>query len=144
MEAETGIVIRLDREEAVLQMQLSGRCSQCSSRAPCSAVGPNIRQISVKNVLGARTGDTVEISFPSQARVLSAFLFFLFPVLLALIGFFTGQALGGGEGSGVVGTFVGFVLAYVVVRFLSPLIERSTRVPTMRRIVAREEDPCQG
>jgi sigma-E factor negative regulatory protein RseC len=144
METETGIVVELDGDEAVLQIQLSGKCSQCSSRAPCSAVGPNIRQISVRNIMGARVGERVEISFPPRARVLSAFLFFLFPVLLALIGFFLGQAIGGGEGSGVVGTFAGFVLAYVVVRLLNPLIERRKRVPTMRRIVAREEDPGQG
>jgi positive regulator of sigma E activity len=121
-------------------MQLSGRCSHCSSRAPCSAVGPNVRQISVRNVLGAGVGDLVEISFPPQARVLSAFLFFLFPVLLALTGFFLGQAIGGGEGSGVVGTFSGFVLAYVVVALLNPFLVMRARTPTMLRLVGRSEN----
>jgi positive regulator of sigma E activity len=138
--AELGTVVRVDGDRVVAQVESPAGCAHCVARASCVTVGPGVRHIVVKNILGAGIGDTVEISFPPQARVLSAFLFFLFPVLLALTGFLLGQSIGGGEGSGVVGTFAGFVLAYVVVRVLNPLLERSGGAPTIRRILARADD----
>jgi positive regulator of sigma E activity len=131
-EAETGIVVETRGDTAIVQVEPRAQCAHCAARLPCYSMGPGVRRIHVENTVHARVGDRVQIDCPPQSRVLSAFLLFFFPIVLALVGYFVGFAVRPTEGSGVLGTFVGFILAFAIVWLLNPLLKRRQRRPTLR------------
>lgn len=95
--------------------------------------------VRVKNLKNAGIGDTVILESSDRTVLLSAFLFFILPLIFASIGFWLGGVigdvfggsngdaiagmLGGGDAPRWIGAIFAFVLAYV----LASLAERRAR-----------------
>lgn len=134
METETGTVIDLTDGKAVVQVEIGEHCARCAAHRPCSAMGSGFRQIEVDNRLGAVVGDRVQVDCPPQSRIMSAALLFFFPIVLALVGYFIGYSIRPTEGSGIVGTFAGLILAFMLIWGVNPILAKRQRLPTVQRI----------
>ena len=134
MEVETGFVINLKGRMAVVQLESGDQCAVCGSKASCDAKGLNTRQITISNPIDAEVGDKVQISYHSKTRFLSGLLIFIFPVILGFTGYFFAHSRYGSEGAGIIGTFTGFVLAFVIIWAVNWLLERKQYVPTILKV----------
>ncbi len=132
MDAETAEVTEIKGDRAVVQMEVGGQCRHCGARFACSAMGGSLRQVTVHNSIQVEIGDRVEIGYQSKIRMLFASAIFVFPILMAIIGYFLGKPHYGTEGSGIIGSIAGLIVAFTMLWVLNRVVERKHQVlPTL-------------
>ena len=101
--------------------------------------------VEVRNEIGARVGDRVQILWDDSSFLLTAFSFYLVPTLCVVFGALTGYFYGGGEGvpanswpiaGAFAGLGIGLLIAWGLGKALSGEKERS---PVIARILDRAE-----
>lgn len=87
-----------------------GDCSKCAGGCGSMAAKEEII-VSAENLIGAKTGDSVYIEGETKKVAWAIVLVYVIPVVLFLAGYFLGQQWGCGNLIGVLGFFLGLVLA---------------------------------
>ena len=134
MQVETGKVVSIRGDKAVVQMVEGDLCSQCGSVASCCVKGLNTRQITIHNSIHAKEGDRVQISYHPKTRLLSGFVIFILPVLMGFLGYFGGILYFGSESGGILGTFLGFVFAFLIIWAVNKVLEKKKYTPAMLKV----------
>ena len=80
------MVESISHGKAVVRIQKGGRCHNCSSREGCGVSVSGDMQIDLDNELGAKVGDSVEISLPTRSLMKLSLLVYLLPVLALIHG----------------------------------------------------------
>ena len=94
--------------------------------------------VRVKNVKNAVPGDTVILESSDRTVLLSAFLFFIFPLILAAAGYAFGGAVASTEAARWIGAGAGFVLAFVCGGVVGRKAAKSDAVIVMKDVVSRD------
>jgi len=91
---EIGCVVSLRSDTAVVGMPMSGACKNCG----ICMIADNGKEVLVlaKNSAGAAEGDTVEIEVRAGKVVAAAFIVYMIPVFMTIIGFVVGNWMAGG------------------------------------------------
>jgi sigma-E factor negative regulatory protein RseC len=144
------IVVRLEGKEAVVEAVQGGGCGACAGGKGCSSgamskmlcVKP--RQFLVRNDIGARVGEEVEVSVAEGALLRSALTLYALPMALLFAGALAGSAWAGASGhdagsavGAVVGLLAGFALARIVTSRRS---SRAASAPVITRCVGAEKN----
>ena len=87
-----------------------GDCSKCAGGCGAMAAQEEI-VVTAQNLIGARVGDAVYIEGETKKVAWAILLVYVMPVVLFLIGYFLGQQWGHGNLIGILGFFLGLVLA---------------------------------
>ena len=87
-----------------------GDCSKCAGGCGSMAAKEEII-VSAENLIGAKTGDFVDIEGETKKVAWAIVLVYVIPVVLFLAGYFMGQRWGYGNLIGVLGFFLGLALA---------------------------------
>ena len=87
-----------------------GDCSKCAGGCGAMAAQEEI-VVSAQNLIGARVGDAVYIEGETKKVAWAIMLVYVIPVVLFLIGYFLGQQWDHGNLIGILGFFLGLVLA---------------------------------
>ncbi|MBD3366823.1 MAG: hypothetical protein GF405_01460 [Candidatus Eisenbacteria bacterium] len=138
---EIGCVVSVKDDAAVVAMPMSGACEKCGM---CMMSGDG-REVMVlaKNDAGAGDGDTVEIEITAGRVVASAFLIYMVPVVMTIIGFLVGNAITGGAEDSVlpiVMAIVFLVVAFVAVGLYDMRLRKAERrEASVLRILSEEE-----
>jgi len=91
---EQGIVIKTDSSAAWVKTIKTGDCAGCTARGSCHSLGNNNEmEVKVLNEAGAREGDRILLSFETSSFLKAAFLLYVFPVLMLIIGALIGQEI---------------------------------------------------
>jgi sigma-E factor negative regulatory protein RseC len=122
------IVIRLEGEEAVVEAVQGGGCGSCGGGNACASgkmsqmfcVKP--RQFRVRNGIGARVGEEVEVAVAEGALLRSALTLYALPMAMLFAGALSGAHwLGGSAGNdagaalgALAGLLAGFALAGLI------------------------------
>ncbi len=127
MGQETGKVIRIENQQATVQMRSSEQCHVCAAKSACSFNGPEsaYRYMTVPLQKGIREGDVVSLEYRGRSRIFSALIVFLLPILLILAGYFLTDYFFRTANSGMWGAIGGFLLSVPVLYGLNRLLERS-------------------
>ena len=96
--------------------------------------------VRVKNAKGAAPGDTVILESAERTVLLSAFLFFILPLLLAAAGYALGGAFAFEERARLIGAVSGFALAYVFAAIAERRAKKDDTLIVMREVVKRAVD----
>lgn len=118
---ESGRVMEVRGNRAVVKMVRTETCGQCGR---CGIFGPKDDIIiEARNDAGAVTGDDVDVEMGSVSLLWAAGMVYIFPLVLAMIGFGVGSYLsnlaGMGDASQGAGILTGFVflgMAYVILK----------------------------
>lgn len=140
----TGLQGRL----ALIEVSRSSACVGCSQQGGCSisleAGSPN--RTLVENPLGARPGDTVEVSLPEGVVVWGALTVYILPLVALFAGMLVAERYGpslapgwGATGLDVAGGVLGLVVGLVLVRLISRHWRILTSRPEITRIIARAQ-----
>lgn len=92
---ETGTIIRIEGENAVIRMKGDKACKGCgmASIGLCRA-GDTSMSLTAKNIANAHVGDTVEVALDRGTKVKGYCMAFLIPVFSLLTGTLVGDMLG--------------------------------------------------
>jgi len=91
---ETGCVVSVNDDAAVVAMPKSPECEKCGS---CMIAGEGKQVLLLaKNSAGAGAGDAVEIEISAGRVIAAAFIIYMIPVLMTIVGFLVGNAIAGG------------------------------------------------
>ncbi len=119
MTESEGVVTGLDGDYALVVVRKESACGNCSSGGTCGsglladAIGPNVYRVA--NTEEARVGDVVVLAAPAGSLVKAALLSYLGPLLVALVGAMTGDAIDGDKGA-IVGVCLGLALGVLLLR----------------------------
>lgn len=92
---EIGCVISVKGDIVVVSMPMSGDCERCGA---CSLGGDGREALLMaRNAAGAGEGDMVEIEIAAGRVVAAAFIVYMIPVLMSIVGFAVGSALSRGS-----------------------------------------------
>ena len=93
--------------------------------------------VRVKNVKNAVPGDTVILESSDRTVLVSAFLFFILPLILAAAGYALGSALFGTEPSRWIAAAIGFVLAYAFGALAERKAKKNDAMIVMKDVMPR-------
>lgn len=91
---ETGTVIRLEGPDAVIRMKSEGSCRKCGAAAIGLCKGGLMREVTARNVLQARVGDSVRIGLVRGVQRRGYLLAYVIPAAGLVIGSAAGHLLG--------------------------------------------------
>lgn len=140
---ETGHVVSVSDDMAVVAMRMSGACKKCGLCKP-TGDGKEVL-LSAENGAGARAGDIVEIEIMPGRVLVAAFAVYMIPVVMTILGYLVGNRIAGGAEDSFLP--IGLSLAFLVVSFVAVWlydlrIRRSERRDAfVRRVLSEEEVP---
>lgn len=115
---DTGTVIRLEGEHAVIRMKHEGSCQKCGAAAIGLCKGGLMQELTVKNSKQARIGDTVKIGLVQGVQYRGFILAYAFPAAALVFGIVGGHFAGECAGFPPLDIVTGF-LALIAVTFFS-------------------------
>lgn len=116
---QIGIVKEICGEFATVEVSRKSACEGCHESADgqcaaCVSFGAKKTTATAKNAANAKIGDRVMLETDSGVVILYAAAVFLFPLMLAVLGYMLGSLLKL-FAAAYIGAIIGFVLAFVIV-----------------------------
>lgn len=112
---ETGCVVTVKDDAAIVAMPTSKECESCGA---CLVAGEGKEVLLLaKNGVGAVEGDAVEVEIAAGKVIAAAFIIYVIPILLTIVGFLVGNAVAGGDPDSNVPII--FAVAFLVASFVA-------------------------
>ena len=93
---ETGTIIRIEGENAVIQLKSGGPCKGCGmGKIGLCRAGDTSMLLTAKNIVNAGVGETVLVGLDRDTKIKGYFLAYLIPLFALLAGTAAGHMLGG-------------------------------------------------
>ncbi len=144
---ETGKVIKIKRDQAVVRIDRKSACGSCGA----CAMKPNQMyvDISLQNTIGARTDDVVLVDITSGNVAKMSIVAYLLPILLAVVLLVVFYMVKFPEWVAIVGFFCGLAVGFLCVSIADKLIfSKSENQPKMIKVLTedgkRKEDDYGG
>jgi positive regulator of sigma E activity len=91
---DTGTVIKLDGERAVVRMHHEGSCRKCGAAALGLCKMGQMQVLTVRNTQDARVGDRVKIGLDEKVQARAYVLAFIIPPAALIVGSVAGHSIG--------------------------------------------------
>ena len=132
-----GRVIDTSNSRATVCFEPAESCKTCEASKLCQAAGKR-QTVLVDNNVGAQVDEEVYVEQSPGIGLLSAFLLFGLPVVLALVGLIIGARWG--QTSSLLIGVSGFAAGLVIAKLVdNRLIRKSLFLPRIVEIIAKEE-----
>ena len=137
-------VLSLDGDKATVSVIRRSACEGCKQKSLCAGMSGDCAEqkellATVKNKIGAKEGDEVELSTPTGIVLGSAFCVFVLPIILAFASFFVLSATVLSQAYIYGITLCVFVISCVVISFvLDRFMKKDTRVEIVK--ILKEEN----
>jgi positive regulator of sigma E activity len=122
---DTGTVIRLEGEHAVIRMKHEGSCSKCGAAAIGLCKGGLMQELTVKNSKRARVGDAVKIGLVQAVQFQGYVLAYVVPAVALILGMADGHFLG---------TYAGFPPLDIIGGFFSMIAASLFSLRRLKRL----------
>jgi len=154
MLVEEARVVGLRGERALVQATPGSACDGCQLRSGCGSgalagwmarwLGRRGEPLEVRNPVGARLGDAVEVGVPEGALLRGSLLLYALPLGLMLLcaiaatrlasALFAGSAFAAGDPAAMLGAVIGLAAGFAAVRWRTV---RSPRAAEARPVILR-------
>ena len=140
---ESGTVTQVTGKNAKVMIERREACGSCNACGMMSGTQKNV-VVEVKNVLGAKPGDVVEVSFSGRTSLLSTVIAYIIPLAMLLIGVFLGYIISeeilhtAAEPTAAITGLIFAVLSFGIVKLFDPIIRKKVRFE-MRSILKKGE-----
>ncbi len=135
---ETGKVVEIKEDTVYLFFNRTSMCAKCGA---CGmTAGQDNITVPVKNTLGAKIGDCVEVEFTSKNALTSSLIGYIFPLIMLFFGVWLGYNIPQQifPVTDVFAALMGIVFAFgafFVLKLLNPVLQKKfANVYTMVRI----------
>jgi positive regulator of sigma E activity len=131
-----GRVVALDGSRATVCFDPGEACKKCEAGPVCHAASAK-RTVIVENTVNAWIGDDVSVKQSPGKALLSAFILFGLPVILAVLGLIIGTRWG--ETWSVICGVAGFVLGLIIAKFINNRLARNSLfLPRITEVLKKE------
>ena len=136
MELEEGRVISIKNNKAVIEMDISNKCDTCAIKDSCMSLSnETVRRIEIPIKQDINVGDLVTMGYEPKFRILSAFLIFIFPLILLIAGYFIGFEIWKTEGKAIFSALAAFIIGFFIIRILNNVFdEHKSFVPIIEKV----------
>lgn len=140
---EQGTIVGLRNHVARIALKTEDECEHCFAQHMCGLGRDGLRYIEIEDTLGTQIGDVVEIYSPSQNVLLFAFLVYMAPLIMLLVGYMLGKGLSGSEHIGTVTAILALIGSFLGLRFVDKRIDKriakgATLHPVIKRVIVKE------
>ncbi len=111
---QTATVIEVCGDTATVEVKRQSACEGCKMSGACYSCGKTVTA-TVKNKIGARPGDIVEVEAPSGTILTYALIVFVFPVAAALLSYYVSASILASELYPYLISLAAFLLSFVVI-----------------------------
>lgn len=130
---QIGYVVYSDNDTAVLDVR---RVTACGDKCGTCGSGCNVpaTRIKVKNVLGVKLGDFVEVRMKTSAVLKSAFIAYIIPLVMLLIGILLGMNISKGLGMSSyesIGFLTGLIflaISFIILRYMDNKMKKDKNI----------------
>ncbi len=140
MLVEQGVVKEIKNNKAVVKVERSHVCKNCSQKGSCKLMlyeSQDHMLIEVENSLNAKVGDRVELGISSSSFLKVVFLTYLLPVFLLIAGAYVGEGFGKEEGA-LIGAAISLTFWFIFLkRFEKSVKGKDSYKIRMTRIISR-------
>ena len=131
---ESGVVIKNTGEYVDVRMVPNGACENCGA---CFLDHSKLQTLHIKQHVNANPGDPVQVEVVPTFALKSAFLLFMLPLLMLVIGYYLFQSVFYIPGinavyQGILGGSLGIILTYVVVHYYDKKLQKSGKSKQVR------------
>lgn len=127
-----GRVVELNDDKAVVIFKRSKSCGDCKA---CPSFGNDEAKIEIRNTLGAKPGDKVELSLHTKGMASAMLIIYGIPLLALMAGVYFGCKINDLWGA-VIG-IAAAVITLVVIHLFEPAFKRSGKFePKMTRVIS--------
>ncbi len=122
---QTGIVKKVQSSRALSAEVEITRSSACGeSCASCGLCPGRNAVVEAENSIGAKCGDTVTIDMADKKILGAAFMVYIAPLIMMVIGYFAGNAVFGNETAAVISGFALLLMTFAVLICADKKIKR--------------------
>jgi len=134
---EQGKVIKVERGRATVEIPRKSACDKCGM---CLIIPTKqVVTITLDNGVGAKVGDTVELSMGANYVLLASVLTYLIPLLFFALGLILGVVIIN-ELAGIIGGILFAVIAYVIIAILDKKFKlKRGFAPMISKIISKGE-----
>jgi sigma-E factor negative regulatory protein RseC len=130
---EKAVVVEVKGRSARLEIERNSACKTCQA---CSSGQGRAMFIMVKNEVGAKKGDRVNLEINSTSVLRGAFLIYLLPSLGLILGTLLTSQVTGSVVMEALGSIAGFTISIILVCFYLRKIElKGSFIPRITRIL---------
>lgn len=90
---ENGIVEKVENGVAVIRLNETGNCEECSAKLICKPNNENSRIITAVDLQGVKPGYTVSISIPGKSLSIASIFIYGIPLILLMLGIIIGMLI---------------------------------------------------
>ena len=132
-----GVVTAVYDNRARVRIDSNSECDGCSARGCCSSRGPENREITVTNGIGAQVSDIVRFEAEPAKVLFSALLIWILPIAAMIVGYVVTDRFAGG-GWPIAAAFGFLVIAFAVLKAIDKVISGGTTFyPHISRILTQ-------
>ncbi|MBN2031052.1 SoxR reducing system RseC family protein [bacterium] len=122
---ETGTVVRIEKDDCVIQIEPEGGCSHCSMNSCCQGIGTGRRELTLKyGNMELHSGDVVEIETTTRGFLTAVFLVFIFPLVLSTTAYLIINGQTEKSGLAIGGFFGCLILSEIIIGWIDRLFGR--------------------
>jgi sigma-E factor negative regulatory protein RseC len=139
MQSEGFVKEIISEKLAKVCMHAKGECEKCETKESClGASEKKIKETIAINIAEAEIGDTVLLEANPWRVVLSAFLVYIFPLIILIIGYFAGNAIFKSETAGIILGISGLMISFLILKFTNKYFEKDDRYkPVIIKVIEK-------
>jgi positive regulator of sigma E activity len=125
---EHGQIIRIDEDgRGIVRLDVHGGCEHCGMSGSCQLSGTGKRELHLQLTgKGFHVGDLIEVETSSRSLIVSAFLVFILPLILAILVYGIVAQMTPKSGWAMLGFFAMFVLSELIVAWIDRKLGKKT------------------
>ena len=127
---EIARVVKVEGENVIVEISSSSHCNSCNLCTTLSG-DDTIKTLTLSNTLSARENDLVKLGIKESRSILVSFIVYVFPLLMAIAGYFIGSELDTSERTprgdsiiAIMSSLLGLVFSFIIVHYLDKLWSR--------------------
>jgi len=119
-----GVIEEIKNNKIYIKIESTGECSTCPGKIQCDIFSKGKRLMEIKNTYkdNFKIGERISFSFTPKARVISAIIIFLIPVISLILFYYIGLMIFKNSNIAIIsslsGLLLSFLIIFIIIKFL--------------------------
>lgn len=128
-ECDTGIVLELQKNFAIVEIENKQACQNCGLRSFCLQNSKDNFCLKMQNTKNANIGDKVKFEIDPGIKILSNFYVFILPLILIIITYLlTKNILYLSENLAIILSVLSLILSYFIIKFINQYFKNNETI----------------
>ena len=129
MEQEKGKIKNITNNKIIIQMEVGAQCNSCEAKHSCCLTDNElIRNIEIPITNynhNLKIGDAITLLFKPKYRIISAFLMFILPIFMLILGYFIGFLIFKSENMSILTALTGLFFSFGFLWIINKILKKN-------------------